>query len=281
MAAQDVRIVVLAAQRKGVANPLAERFHVSHKCLIPLHGIPLIRHVMAMLAAHGAGAGIVISVEPEAFAAVREALAGLPDEAAITLCPAADNLADSVLAAAGDHDGPIVITTADHALLRPESVDAMIAALAHADVAIAMARRDAVLGVHAAGQRRFYEFSDHGYSNCNLYALAGRKALGAVEVFRGGGQFAKNAARIVQSFGVLNLLALRFRLVSLAGAMRRISRRIGLEIAPVVIADGSQAIDVDNDRTYAVVSELLTQRERAEAGSALADIMPVRAIRVA
>lgn len=255
-----VRLVVLAAQRKGVANPLAERFGVSHKCLIPLHGMPLIRHVMTTLTTHFAQGAIVVSVEPEAFEAVRGALAGLPGANRIELCPAASNLADSVLVAAGAHDGPLVITTADHALLQPASISAMLTALETNDVAIAMARRDAVLAAHSSGQRRFYEFRDHGYSNCNLYALSGRKALGAVEIFRGGGQFAKNAQRIVQAFGLINLIALRLKLVTLTDAMRRISHRFGMTIAPVVLDDGSQAIDVDNNRTYAIVSDLLRQR---------------------
>lgn len=265
--ARSLHVIVLAAQRRGTVNPLAQRFGVSHKCLIPLHGRPLITYVLETLRRHPRVASIAISVEPEAFAAIGEALKRLPQGVRIECVPAADNLADSVIAAARGREGPLVVTTADHALLDARSIDAVAQALTHHAAAIAMAPREAVLAAHPEGQRRFYEFRDGGYSNCNLYGLRGSDALRAAEVFRGGGHFAKSAARIMSAFGILNLVLLRFRLISFREGTARIARRIGLSIAPVTLDDGSQAIDVDNDRTYRVVEQLL--EARASAPSAL------------
>lgn len=260
-------VIVLAAERKGVVNPLATRFEVSHKCIIPLEGQPLISHVLETLSKHPAVATIVISVEQQAFALVKTAIAQTIENAnadgpEIRLAPAADNLADSVIAASMGQKGPFIITTADNALLRPLSLDAMHDALRENDAAIAMAPRDAVLAAHPEGQRRFYNFRDGEYSNCNLYGIASHEALGAADIFRGGGQFSKKAARIIEAFGLYNLILLKVRLLSLAKGLHRISRRIGLKIKPVILADGSQAIDVDNDRTYRVVSELLSLRDQ-------------------
>lgn len=251
-----LRIVVLAAQRRGVTDPLAARFGTSHKCLVPLAGRPLIAHVLQAVAQHRAVGDVVVSIEPEAAGAIND-IARTISGAPVRAVAACDNLADSVQAAVAGHDGAVIITTADHALLRGASLDAMIEALGRGDVAVAMAAEASVRAAHPEGQRRFYQFRECGYSNCNLYGLAHARALAAAEIFRGGGQFAKKAGRIVAAFGLLNLLLLRFRLVTLDGAMARISRRIGLRIVPVVLADGSQAIDVDNDRTYGVVGELL------------------------
>lgn len=259
-AGRDLRVIVLAAQRKGTVNPLAERFAVSHKCLIPLREQPLISHVVNTLVCHPGVGSIAISVEEDAFPALRQALAGIGTGARIDFVPAADNLADSVLAAAKGHNGPMIITTADNALLAHGSLDAMRDTLGRTDVAVAMAPREAVLAVHPQGQRRFYRFRGGEFSNCNLYGMAHPKALRAAETFRGGGQFARNASRIIEAFGLSNLLLLRLRLVTLAQGLRRISRRLGLEIAPVILEDGSQAIDVDNDRTYRIVDELLAAR---------------------
>ena len=257
------RAIILAAQRKGMVNPLAQRFSVSHKCLVPLAGHPLIAHVVQTLAAHPGLNDIVISIEPEAFPAVRHALASLtPQHPPIHFVPAATNLADSVLAAAEGHDGAVLITTADNALLSLQSIDHMIAAMREYDGALAMASRSAVLAAHAEGQRRFYRFRDGAYSNCNLYGLAGVTALRATEIFRGGGQFARKTGRVIEAFGLINLILLRLRLISLAGGLRRVSRRLGVNIVPVVLSDGSQAIDVDNDRTHAVVSQLLREMNR-------------------
>ena len=260
---RNLRVIVLAAERKGAVNPLAARFGTSHKCLIPLHRQPLIAHVLETLLAHPKVGSIVISIEQEAIAAVRTALPlPGPDQPEISFASAADSIADSVILAAQGHHGPLLITTADNALLQPGSVDAVCSALLVHDVAVAMARREAVLAAHPEGQRRFYRFRDDRYSNCNLYGLAGNTALGAAEIFRGGGQFARNAGRIVEAFGLLNLVLLRTRLVTLSAGLGRISRRFGLSIAPVILDDGSQAIDVDNDRTYTIVHQLLELRSR-------------------
>jgi GTP:adenosylcobinamide-phosphate guanylyltransferase len=257
----DARAIVLAAQRKGVKDPLATRFGVSHKCLIPLQGQELIAYVMRTLAAHPSIESVIVSIEPELFEEVDALLQRhIASGAKIRFSAAADNIADSVGQAAHGHPGKLIVTTADNALLKPASLDAMIAALETHNVAIAMSPRESVLAAHSEGQRRFYRFRDGEFSNCNLYALRDAGALDAAEFFRGGGQFAKKASRIVQAFGLINLLLLRFRLVSLPNGLDRIARRIGLSIAPVILTDGTQAIDVDNDRTYAIVESLIVQQ---------------------
>jgi len=254
-------LVILAAQRKNQINELASAAGVSHKCLVPIARRPLIQHVVDAIGGMPGLKLIRICVEQEAFEPVTAVLSRHRG-CAIDFVPAADNLADSVHASIEGLDGTIVITTADHALLLPASIKSMLDLLAGgADAAVAFARQDAVLAAHPDGQRRFYQFADSGYSNCNLYGLSGQRGRAAVEIFRGGGQFAKHPLRIAMVFGLFNLLLVRFALVSLARALARISRRIGVRIEPVVLADGSQAIDVDNERTYRVVEQLLAQRE--------------------
>lgn len=260
MSGPSLRVIVLAAQRKGAIDPLAMRFGTSHKCLIPLHGRPLVSHVLETLGSHDGVSEIIVSVEPELHSQVHRIASQLQIGAMVNAVEAADNLADSVLAAAQGHDGSIIITTADNALLAPGSIDAMAEGLAHGDVVMAFAQEHSVREAHAEGQRRFYQFRDGGYSNCNLYGIANPRALAAAEIFRGGGQFAKKAKRIVEAFGIMNLILFRTGLLSMESAMRRISSRFGVKIVPVVLPDGSQAIDVDNDRTYRVVEELIEAR---------------------
>jgi GTP:adenosylcobinamide-phosphate guanylyltransferase len=253
--------VVLAAQRAGEVNPLASAFGVSHKCLVPVAGEPLIRHVVRTLAKVPGLREIRISVEPDVVPDVTAALAGIA--AAVRYVPSARNLADSVHACAADAPVPVLVTTADNVLLTPQSVVNILASLRDADGALALARRDAVLRAHPDGQRRFYRFSDDHYSNCNLYAIGGAKALGLVEAFRTGGQFKKNPRRLIGTMGLVNLLLLLWHRLSLQGAAHRIGRRFGLKLCAVVLADGSQAIDVDNLRSHKVAEELLGERIRS------------------
>lgn len=254
-------IIILAAQRRGQVNALASAAGVTHKCLVPIGGLPLIRHVVAAVADMPGLALIRICVEEEAFAPVAEVLADISGRT-IDYVAAADNLADSVHEAAQGLEGRLIVTTADHVLLASSSVEAVLRLLdGGADAAIAFAREEAVRAAHPDGQRRFYRFADGGYSNCNLYGLSGQRWQAGVEIFRTGGQFAKHPMRIGWALGLINLLLVRFALVSMPRAFARLSRRIGVRIDPVVLADGSQAIDVDNERTYRVVEQLLDRRE--------------------
>ena len=253
-----VTVIVLAAQREGRLDPLAAEAGVSHKCLVPIGGRPLLAHVLAALAEVERVKAVRIVVEPGAEPRLKQiaVAAGMMAEFA----EAADNIADSVYAGAAGATGPLVITTADNVLLTSAAVRQVIDRLeAGDDTLIALARKEDVLAAHPEGQRRFYRFRDGEFSNCNLYGLS-QRGLGLAETFRSGGQFAKHPLRIAQAFGFLNLILLRFALVSLGGAMRRLSRRFGVRIGAVVLSDGAHAIDVDNARTYSIAAELLERR---------------------
>src|SRR6186713_946450 len=256
--------IVLAGQRRGVVNPLAARAGVSHKCLVPIAGRPLIAHVLATLTALPRLAEIRISVEPDAEPDLRPVIApfealGVP----IRLVPSEARLADSLVAASGDDPGPFLVTTADNVLLTPAAVAQVRAALVGADGVAAMARKASVLAAHPEGQRNFYRFRDDEYANCNVYALANRKAIDAgAQVFRGGGQFMKSVWRMIAAFGFHNIVLLRLGLYGREAAMRRLSRRLGLVVQAIEFTDGSLAVDVDNERTYRVCEELLAKREK-------------------
>lgn len=251
--------IVLAGQRPGAVDALAAQAGVGNKSLVPICGAPLVRHVAETLATTPGLARLKIVIEAEAAAIVRTLLADL--QCPITFVEAADNLADSVHAAAAHVGGPMVITTSDNVLLTPGAVEDVLSAVARgADAVVAMATQRAVLAAHPDGQRRFYRFADDAYSNCNLYALSGPRAAAAAEGFRSGGQFAKKPLRMIMALGPVNLLLMLAGRLTLRGALRRVSRRFDLRVEPVILADGAHAIDVDNPRTYACAEALLSAR---------------------
>ena len=264
MASSERRFVaiVLAAQRGGRLDPLAAGAGVSHKSLVPIVGKPLLEHVLRALAKVPGLARIHISIENEAVEAVRE-VRGAKGELGVPVdfVTAAASLADSVYAAAHGIEGPALITTADNVNLSPEVAAEMVRLMhAGAEGVVAVATREAVLTAHPEGQRRFYKLRGGSYSNCNLYGINGPRALKLAEIFRSGGQFAKNPKRLAETFGLVNLLLLRFGLISLQSAIERMSRRFDVRGEALVVTDGTQAIDVDNARTYEVARELLERR---------------------
>ena len=127
------------------------------------------------------------------------------------------------------------------------------------DVVVALARKEDILAAHPEAQRNFYKFRDGGFSNCNLYGLS-QRGLKTAEAFRSGGQFFANPLRVARAFGFLNLIRLRFGLITTEQAMRRVGGRFGVKGSRVILADGAHAVDVDNERTYRIAALLMEKR---------------------
>jgi GTP:adenosylcobinamide-phosphate guanylyltransferase len=254
--------VVLAGRRDGATDPLARAAGVTHKCLVPVAGQPMLLHVIEALAANRRIGEIRVVIEQPELLRDLAPLRGLIASGRLKGIGAQPNLVDSVLASAEGATFPLLITTADNVLLTPDAVDEMIdgTAAAQADAAVAFTRRAFVLAAHPEGQRKFYCFADDSYSNCNTYWLRDRAALKAAETFRSGGQFVKHPLRIVGAFGLINLLRFRYGIGTLEQAFGRFSRRFRLRISPVILSDGAVAIDVDNARTRDVAEQVLAGR---------------------
>jgi len=259
-ATRPVTAIVLAGRRDGQVDPLAAAAGLTDKCLVPIVGQPMIAHVLGALDAAPQIARIVVSVnEPGLLDDVAE-VRSMVASGKLHVSSAQDNLVDSVLDAVAGERFPILITTADNVLLTPGAIAEFVAGAIEADVAVAFARRDSVLAAHPSGQRRFYKFSDDSYSNCNTYWIGSGEALEVAEVFRSGGQFAKHPLRIVEAFGLINLLRFHYGIGSLGAAFMRFSRRFRLDMKAVILSDGAVAIDVDNERTRDVAETILMSR---------------------
>ncbi|WP_170005298.1 nucleotidyltransferase family protein [Pseudopontixanthobacter vadosimaris] len=260
-----ITAIVLAGQRAGVVNPLATRAGVSHKCLVPICGKPLIAHVLQALANASNISEIVISVEDDARDGLAPVIAAFQRaDLPIRCTSAAAGIVGSVFAAAEGRDGPFLVTTADNVMLDAGAIDTIRAELAQADAVFALATDRAVLAAHPEGQRNFYRFKDASYANCNIYGLADRAALRAAEIFREGGQFQANPGRMIRAFGLGNILLMRFGLITLPAALKRVSRKLGFTLRAAQFTDGALAIDVDNERTYAICEILLARRETTD-----------------
>lgn len=256
----------MAGRREGHIDPLAEAAGLSDKCVVPVGGRPMIAHVLDTLGAVPEIGQIIVSInDPALLDDIAEART-LRAQGRLVTVAARTNLVESLLAAVDDADFPVFVTTADNVLLTPDDASAFFrgAHSASAEVAVAFARREAVLAAHPDGQRRFYKFTEDSYSNCNAYWIGTREALKAAEIFRSGGQFAKHPMRIAQALGITNLIRFRFGIGTLDGAFRRFSRRFNLAIHPVILTSGAVAIDVDNSRTLGVAETILAERKRAE-----------------
>ena len=118
--------LVLAGKRDGATDPLARGAGVTHKCLVPVVGQPMLVHVIDALAASDRIGQIRVAIEEPAVLDQLPQLRGLIATGRLAPVAAQPNLVDSVLAAADGATFPLLITTADNVLLTPDSVAEML-----------------------------------------------------------------------------------------------------------------------------------------------------------
>ena len=259
------KILVLAGRRSSTLDPMAEARGVSHKCLVPVAGVAMIERVLKAVDEAFPEADVYVSIEDPDIIRDLPTAAKLTAAGRLKSVEAQHNIVDSVAHASRTTGFPLLITTADNVLMTAASLHELAeeGERSGADALVVVARKEDIRAAHPDGQRRFYEFKDGGYSNCNMFWLGSERALGAAEAFREGGQFAKKPERIVKAFGILNLIRFRMGWHGIEKMFRFISGRFRLDVRPMIVSDGRLAIDVDNERTHRVAEEILARETSA------------------
>ncbi len=252
-------ILILAGQRPGQADPFARQLNLSHKCLVPVCGTASIDRVLAAATSAFPRSEILVSIEDFSVVAGQPAVERLRAEGRLRHVPAETNLVESVIRASKEARFPLLVTTGDNALVTRDAMRSVAErGTARGNGAVlAIARKQAIERAHPGGKKRYYEFRDGAYSNCNLFWLHDRSALGAAVAFRQGGQFLKVKGRMLKAFGPLILILMRLKLASVRQICRLASRRLGTSIEPLVLDDGRLAIDVDDMRSLMMAEEIL------------------------
>jgi hypothetical protein len=255
------RILVLAGRRSTTTDPLAAKMGVTHKAMVPVRGEAMVGRCLRIADEAFPDSPLFVSIDDFAPIAGEPTVARLTAAGRLTFLEARRSIVDSVMDASGTTGFPLLITTADNVLMTVEGLRLMAAegAKGDADALVMLAEREDILAAHPDGQRRFYRFRGGGYSNCNLFWMGSDKAANATHGFRYGGQFAKRKRDAVRALGLSTLFLYVSRLLTIEGMFRHFSRRFGVVIRPVVVADGRLAIDVDNERTHRVAEEILAR----------------------
>jgi len=241
--------LVLAGSRPG-GDPLALAAGVSSKALIEIGETTMLERVVAALTQAGAARIAVVSSDP----AVVELAGRLGCES----LPAASGPSESAAAGFRHLGAPMLLTTADHALLEPDWVRGFIAGQAPgADASVLLARREAIERDAPGNRRTYLKFADGDWSGCNLFLLSTPAAARALELWKQIEADRKRPWRIVRKLGLLLLLRYLLGRLSLADALARLGRQAGLMAEAVESPDGLAAVDVDKLDDLEFVRRLL------------------------
>jgi len=245
--------VVLAGSRPG-RDSFAESFGTDLKALIPVSGEPMIRRpVRALVESRSIGRIIVLGQAPERIAAA------LPNDPRLKMRESKGTIAGTVLALLDDPatQWPLLVTTADHALLDPATVDEFCNAAKAADIAIGVVERANLLARLPQSQRTWLKFRGGAYTGANLFVLSSPAVRPAIELWRSVEQDRKKAWRILSLLGPAMLVLVALRLVSLDEVMVRLSARLGLTIRAVPLSNPLAGVDVDKAEDHALVEAIL------------------------
>ena len=242
-------VLILAGSRPGARDPVAETEGVPHKVLAQVEGATLLERVVRAARAFGADEVAVSANHPAVEAEARRLGA--------TLLPTANGPSDSVAAAFARFGAPLLVTTADHALLEPGWLQALVdGAPADADVALMLARRGLVETAAPGTSRTWLKLADGQWSGCNLFLMASPAAEHAATAWREVEAERKRPWRLARRLGLATLLDYALGRLTMSAAIARLGRQIGLEAVLVPAPDGRAAIDVDKPEDLALVRRL-------------------------
>jgi CTP:molybdopterin cytidylyltransferase MocA len=254
--------VVLAGDR-GRNDPVALAAGVAAKCLTPIAGSPMVVRVVRALEQSGCVNGILLcgpaAATVEGSPELSRMVAGGEvrwTEPRTTPCTSA-----AAALATLPSDAPVLLTTGDHALLRPEMVRHFLAeAVARGgDVAVALAPADLVQGTYPRTRRTVLKFSDGRFCGCNLFAFLTPRGREMVKIWKQVEDDRKKPIRVIRLVGWTAVARYALGMLSLTAAVRRISRQTGIAANVVSMPFAEAAIDVDSVEDLELVRSIVAR----------------------
>jgi GTP:adenosylcobinamide-phosphate guanylyltransferase len=262
VSAADRRVTALIlAGSRGPDDPVARHAGQTHKALVPVAGIPMLLRVMGALQQARCVGRLALCIDRPTLEQLRGGGADLlPDIRIVepgatpsaSVRQAIEKLADAL---------PLLVTTADHALLTAAMVEHFCAAApADADVAVALATATTIRRAYPDSIRTYYRFGGEGYSGCNLFLMQGAAAAKVAAFWSEMERHRKRPWRLIAAIGPLTLLRFLVGALSLESAMRRLSRIVGATVRVVEMPFAEAAIDVDKPADLTLAERILAQR---------------------
>lgn len=246
-----ISALVLAGTRPG-GDPLAGVEGKPHKALIEIQGGTLLERVVTALRVAGMDRiGVSCDEGP-----VAELARSLGCEVLGTGAGPSES-ASIAFAAFGV---PLLITTADHALLQPEWVRELIQGTpADADLGVMLAKREEIEFAIPGSKRTYLRFADGSWSGCNLFYLRTARSEAALATWRSVEKDRKRPWRIVGRLGLATLASYALGRLGLGDGIARLGRRMGIEARLVRASNGLAAVDVDKQQDLDDIRGLLSR----------------------
>jgi GTP:adenosylcobinamide-phosphate guanylyltransferase len=264
------RHVVVLAGRRSADDPLAAAADAPHRALLDIEGEPMLVRVARRLLARESVERLFVSIDApdllDALPFVKETRAAGQLEILESAASPSQSVLEA-LAAADVAAAPVLVTTADHALLDDAILDTFFeASFANdTDLDVGLVSREVIEARFPSTRRTYLEFRGQGYSGANLFLFKNAQARQAAEFWRRVENDRKKPWRIARAFGLGTLALFVTRRLTLDAAMERVSTVIGARAGAIALPFAEAAVDVDKIADLELVREILQERRRTGA----------------
>lgn len=245
--------ILLAGSRPG-RDEFAAQFGTDMKALIAVAGEPMVRRpVRALLASKHIGEIIILSQAPERISAV------VPGNPRIAFQMSSGTIAETMLELCRNPKTvwPLLITTADHALLNPSTIDEFAASAAGADIAMGVVEQANFCRRLPASERTWLKFRNGAFTGANLFTLNSPRAASAIALWRLIEQDRKKAWRVIARMGPMTLVLVLLRLLTIDDVLGRLGKKLGLKFRAVRLSNPLAGLDVDKPADHSLTEEIL------------------------
>jgi hypothetical protein len=155
---------------------------------------------------------------------------------------------------------PLLVTTADQALLEPATVEEFCRGAAGADLAVGVVERANLLRRFPEAKRTWLKFRGGAYTGANLFLLASPKVTSAIQFWASAENQRKKGWRVIALLGPIVLIGTALRLLSIDQALARLGRKLGLTVRAVRLGNPLAGVDVDKVEDHQLVEAVLAGR---------------------
>jgi CMP-N-acetylneuraminic acid synthetase len=257
--------LILAADR-GSDDPVANAAGVPCKSLAPIGGIPMVFRVVNALDSSGEIEAINLCGPPQSIVNQTADLENLIASGKVKWYAnqaTPSTSAYHVLQSLPD-EVPVLLTTADHALLSAHIVDYFCshAKSTDCDVVIGIARHEEVVKAYPQTRRTATRLADGAYCGCNLFAFLTPRARVAADFWRQVESQRKKPLRVMRVLGWEAVFRYLIGRLSLKEALDRISHRLGFKAGAVIMPFAEAAVDVDSASDLELVEQIVADKKK-------------------
>ncbi|MDP1933856.1 nucleotidyltransferase family protein [Nitrosomonas sp.] len=260
---QRFAALVLAADRTN-KDPITQHTGAACKAFAPVDGIPMVIRVLDTLAACDLITTVILCGPPESLHMHCPELKLRIASGQVTWIPNLDSPSRSAESGLSQipSDTPVLLTTADHALLTPDMVQSFLrSSLAiQGDATVGLVRQQDIAAAFPGSKRTVIRLRDGGFCGCNLFTF-NPQGRALIRFWRQAEDLRKRPWRLIaQVLGFKMVLSYLFGFLTLQKGLQAVSEKSGVKIQGIMLDDPRAGVDVDKVEDLVLAESILKKK---------------------